>query len=257
MIFSVNFFRLSKWFNTNETYFTKMINYFYNFSKEQRLQFDVTLQFFFLTFFYLSMAIATFDDDQEELVEFLVKLLFYLFLYTFLYLIYKYSIHFLPFSEAAKGKNRRASMVVQFIQDIIDMVGFILRFGSLIVRLNIYDGVEDVFDSYFIVITDFDEDEYFSELFYSPYSNMFFDIDNHDDRSFFLEDELDFSGDFFSLYFLIWGKFVFFLILAVEGVARIVIALYVTYLIVFEVHSLNRSFSEDVFFLSKRVPLRY
>jgi len=189
--------------NSGESYFIKLINYFFNFSKEQRVHFEVVLQIAFFLFFYLSMAIATFDDDQEELVEFIVKLLFYLFLYTFLYLVYKYSIHFLPFSEAAKGKSRKASIVVQSIQDIIDMIGFVLRFGSLIVRLNIYDGVEDVFDSYFIIITDFDEDEYFSELFYSPYSLIFFDADNHDDRSFFLEDETDFTGDLFSLYFII------------------------------------------------------
>ena len=34
-------------------------------------------------------------------------------------------------------------------------------------------------------------DEYFLDLFYSVYFSLFFDVDNNDDRSFILEDEMD------------------------------------------------------------------
>jgi hypothetical protein len=32
---------------------------------------------------------------------------------------------------------------------------------------------------------------------------MFFDTDNNDDRSFFLEDEMDLANDLFAIYFVV------------------------------------------------------
>jgi len=81
---------------------------------------------------------------------------------------------------------------------------------------------------------------------------MFFDTDNHDDRSFFLEDEMDLTTDLFALYFVVWGKFALFVFFIIEEIARVALALYITYLIVFEVHAVNRSFVEDTYFTSKR-----
>jgi hypothetical protein len=70
-------------------------------------------------------------------------------------------------------------------------------------RLNIYDTVDDFLDSYYIFLGDFDDDEYFIDLFFSMFTVMFFDTDNNDDRSFFLEDESDLAGDLFSIYFVV------------------------------------------------------
>jgi hypothetical protein len=70
-------------------------------------------------------------------------------------------------------------------------------------RLNIYDTVDDIFDSYYIFLGDFDDDEYFIDLFFSMFTVMFFDTDNNDDRSFFLEDEMDLANDLFALYFVV------------------------------------------------------
>jgi len=77
----------------------------------------------------------------------------------------------------------------------------------LIFRVNVYDTVEDFFDSYYIFVGDFDDDEYLSELFFSLHGTIFFTMDNHDDRSFLLEDENDFIYDLYFIYFMLWGKF--------------------------------------------------
>jgi hypothetical protein len=66
-----------------------------------------------------------------------------------------------------------------------------------------YDFLDDVLDSYYIFMCDFDDDEYLAETSFSLFGLLFFDPDNHDDRSLFLEDELDLRTDFFSLYFLL------------------------------------------------------
>jgi hypothetical protein len=70
-------------------------------------------------------------------------------------------------------------------------------------RLNIYDGVDDVLDSYYLFVIDFEEEEYFIDVFFSVFSTMFFDHDVNDDRSFLFEDEVDFTGDLFTIYFVL------------------------------------------------------
>jgi hypothetical protein len=70
-------------------------------------------------------------------------------------------------------------------------------------RLNIYDGVDDILDSYYIVFVDFDEDEYFLETLPKASSFSFFDTDVHDDRSFLLEDESDLTVDLYTIYAVI------------------------------------------------------
>jgi hypothetical protein len=63
---------------------------------------------------------------------------------------------------------------------------------------------------------------------------------------------MDLANDLFAIYFVVWGKFALFVFFIFEEIARVALALYITYLIVFEVHAVNRSFVEDNYFTSKR-----
>ena len=246
-------FRVTSWSNSSDPYITRVYNYLFWISKEIRLQFDALLQAFFFIFLYTVVAITTFDDDQEEGLELFNCLCFYFFLFTFFFYFFKYSIHFFSFLEPSKVGGRSMVWVFgQFYADLFNTVSLTMRFLVLMIRLNIYDGVDDILDSYYIFVADFEEDEYFVDLFFSTFTTMFFDYDTNDDRSFFLEDEADFVGDLFTLYFVLWGKFFFFLLFILEILARTTLALYVTYLIIFEINALNRSYSEDLYFTQKR-----
>jgi hypothetical protein len=77
-----------------------------------------------------------------------------------------------------------------------------LGFFILLFRLNVYDNLDDFFDSYYIFVGDFDDDEYGNELFLSPSVLLFFEIDGGDDSAFLLEDDIDMFPDFFMLYFI-------------------------------------------------------
>ena len=147
--------------------------------------------------------IATFDDAQEELLEFFNTMCYYFFLFTMVYYLFKYSLHYFSFLEAAKGDSKSTLTFSQFLFDALNIIAFILRFLVLMIRLNIYDGVDDVLDSYYIFMADFDEEEYFTDTFFSLFSVMTFDTDLNDDRSFLFEDELDFVADLFAVYFLV------------------------------------------------------
>jgi hypothetical protein len=147
--------------------------------------------------------IVTFDDDQEELMETFTNGTFYVFLGVFIYFLYRYSIHYFSFLAASDTKKDSASLISQFITDILDTVGLLLRFLVLMARLNLYDFLDDLLDSYYLFVGDFDEDDYSSDLLFSISSLMFFDTDVHDDTSFFFEDEIDSTNDLFSLYFIL------------------------------------------------------
>jgi hypothetical protein len=149
------------------------------------------------------MLIATFDDDQEELIELFDSGFFVLFCALITFLIFKYSQHYFAFLETSVSEGRSVSYVTkQFFRDFINTFALLLRFFILLFRLNVYDTLDDFYDSYYIFVGDFDDDEYFSEVFFSMYSFFYYDYDNNDDRSFTLEDENDLFLDLFYLYFV-------------------------------------------------------
>ena len=194
-----------------------------------------------------------FDDDQEEFIEYVDSGFFVFFTILVLFLVFKYSVHYFAFLEASVAEGRTVNFATkQFFKDFLNTFSLLLRFYILLFRINVYDSLDDFFDSYYIFVGDFDDDEYLNELFLSIHGTMFFTLDNNDDRSFMLEDENDFTNDLFYTYFVVWGKLMLFLFFTVEEIARLGLAFYICYLIIFEVHSVNCSYREDNFLNLKR-----
>jgi hypothetical protein len=199
------------------------------------------------------MMIASFDDDHEEAIELFDTAFFYFFCFIIFYLFFKYSQHYFAFLEASVTEGRSVSYISkQFSRDFINSFALLLRFFILLFRLNVYDTLDDFYDSYYIFVGDFDDDEYLSEIFFSIYNLMFFDYDVNDDRIYSFEDENDFFFDFFYLYFLYWGKFFTFIFFILEEILRLSLAFYICYLIIFDVHAVNASYLEDSFFTTQR-----
>jgi len=253
IVFFISVFHLLKWNNSLEIYFSRIYYYVFSLSKEMRIQFETMLSLFFFFFFYWTMMIATFDDDQEEFIEIFDVACFYFFCLLITYLFFKYSIHYFAFLEASVGEGRTASFITkQFFKDFMNTFALFLRFFILLFRLNIYDTLDDFYDSYYIYFGDFDEDEYVNELFFSAHSLMFYDFDVNDDRIYSLEDEHEFFADLFYVYFICWGKFIFFIFFILEEILRLSLAFYICYLIAFEVHAVNCSYLEDAYLVIKR-----
>lgn len=154
--------------------------------------------------FYWVSVLLTFDDDQEEMIELVDSLFFYFFVLLTSFFIFRHSVHFFSFLDASVSEGRDNKFIFsQFRADFLGLFSFTMRFYILMFRVNVYDTVEDFFDSYYIFVGDFDDDEYLNELFFSLHGVMFFTMDNHDDRSFLLEDENDFLYDFYFIYFML------------------------------------------------------
>lgn len=245
----INVFRISKWNNPIEIYWNRIFYYLNSMSRESRVQFEVVIQAFFFFFLYWTMLIATFDDDQEELIEIFNTNFFIFFCLLILFLIIKYSQHYFAFLEASVSEGKNVSFVFkQFFRDFINTFALFLRFFILLFRLNVYDTLDDFYDSYYIFLGDFDDDEYLSETFFFLYSITYIDIDNNDDRAYSLEDENEFLIDLYYLYFIFWAKLFTFIFFILEEILRLSLAFYICYLIIFEVHSVNNSYLEDSYF---------
>lgn len=242
-----------QWNNLISAQFFRFYYFFYSLSVGMRIHFEVVLQTVVFFFFYWIVVIMTFDDDQEEIIEFVDNGFTYFFCLLITYLIVKYSIHYFAFTEVSVTEGRTVTFITtQFFKDFIGSLSLIFRFYILLFRINVYDTLDDFFDSFYIFVGDFDDDEYLNEVFLSIHGTILFTLNNHDDHSFLWEDEHSFTNDFFYLYFILWGKISFFFFFMLEEAARLALAFYICYLIIFEVHSANCSYYEDNFMLSKK-----
>lgn len=249
--FFMNF--ILKWSTLHWSQFIRIYLYSFSISKDTRLQYEAIIQTAIFFIFYWALTIMSFDDDKEELIEYLDTVFFYFFTFVLFYFFYKHSIHYFSFLEASASDSRSVMFIAtQFKGDFLAAFSMVLRFYSLLLRLNVYDILDDCLDFYYIFIGDFDDDEYLQELFFSIHGTLFFTLDNHDDRSYLLEDESDFFNDLFYVYFLLWGKIFYFLFYTVELTARFGLAFYVIYLVLFEIYGVNCSYREDTFFNSKK-----
>ena len=131
-------------------------------------------------------------------------------------------------------------------------MSLILRFCILLLRVNVYDTLDDFLDSYYICVGDFDDDDYITELTLSIWRSLLFLSENGSDNSYLFEDNHGLSADWFYLYYVTWGKLFYFMFFILEEAARLSLAFYVCYLITFEVNLVNCSYNEDNFILSKR-----
>lgn len=246
--------RVQSIFNSIQSTIVKVEIYFFAMSRDLRVSFEAILILFFLLFLYGTMMVLAFDDDQEEFLEYFEQLMFTGVFYAFFYYVIRVGIHFFSFLEASVSEGRTFSFVLsQFRRDALNTFAFIMRLCTLMLRFYIYETTDDILDSYYIFVGDFDDDEYMNEVFFGLSSILFFDVDNNDDRSILFEDELDLSWDLFSIYFITLMKLDSLIFWAPEGIARTLLAFYIVYLILFEVHTANRSYVEDNYFSSKKL----
>ena len=238
--------------NTFQSLWTRYIYYFYSVSRENRIQFELFIQLTLFFIFSWVFTLMAYDDDEVEFIESISVFLSFYFLFIVSFLLFKYSVHYFSFLEASFIEGKSSSFIAkQFVRDVSNTFALFLRFFLLLLRLNIYDGLDDFLDSYYIAFIDFDCDTYYDELLVLSDSNLFFITDNHNDSGIYDEIESDILEDIFQKYFVTVGKFAYFWGFILEEAFRISLALYISYLIIFEVHSVNVSYKEDLFVSKK------
>lgn len=131
------------------------------------MQFEAATTLFFLFVLYGTMMVVTFDDDQEEFLEYFEQLMYTGVFYVFIYYVIRVGVHFFSFLESSVSEGRTFSFILsQFRRDALNTFAFVMRLVTLMVRFFIYESNDDILDSYYIFIGDFDDDEYFNEIFF-------------------------------------------------------------------------------------------
>lgn len=244
--------RLTKWTSVLESYTTRLSLYFYSISKDNRLQFEAVLLTVLLFTLLAIFNIFTIRDLYEESIECIMLSFFYIFLTIFVFFLFKNSIHYFAFLEASMSNNQTTGVFVQFGKDAANSFVLCLRFAALMVRLNIYDTVEDLLDSNYIFACEFEDERYCQDMLYAQFDYALTEITilQHHLSLKPYNQLLDF--DSITTYFLICGYFLSIIFCILEAAGRVLLAFFIVYLIIFEMQSINRSYTEDSFINNER-----
>ena len=247
-------FRPLRLLNTQLSFYYSLSRFFVfttSLSFENRISSDLSISLISFLLFIWVLLLMSFDDIFGEVIDLFHGFLVVLLIFIILFLLVKYSIHYFSFLENTVSEGYSTSYFSkQMVRDLSNTFALFLRFFLLLFRLNIYDGLDDFLDSYYIFFCDFDEDSYFDEDMLGTNFYHYFK-DNQEDNVFFHPNEQDWLYDIFSRYWIMWSKLFLFLFFIVEEAFRIGLALYIFYLIIFEVHSVNLSYVEDLFISNK------
>ena len=237
----------------NNLVLSRFILYFNNLSKELRINFEFLIQFGLFIIYIWLFNLMSFDDLNIEFIELFHLFIFYYFLFIIFYLLFRYSFHYFAFLEASVTEGKSSLFISkQFVRDISNTFALFLRFFLLLFRLNIYDGLDDFLDSYCLFFYDFDEDINTNNIIDT--SKLDFTLDNNSDLDISdKETYIWFIEDLFKTYLLYFFEFLYFIIFILEELFRLSLAFYITYLIIFEVHTVNGSYYEDNYFITKKL----
>jgi len=146
--------------------------------------------------------IFAFEDNSEDIIELFDNIYYALFVLILVYIIYKHSTHFLTFLDGRSRKYKTVWGVIrQCFDDIVNIGAIALRFLTIVFRVNVYDTLDDFFDSYYIFVEDFEDSDTISLLYSTFQSNNGFGKNLNDTSESF--HGINISPDLYYIYFSI------------------------------------------------------
>lgn len=239
----------------SDLFFFKITNYINNFSKNYRINFQVLFLSFFFIFESFIFSIMQSNNSNIEYIELIHSSIVYFIFFIIIFLLYKYSIHYFSFLEQSVIEGENSSFIAkQFVRDLSNTFALFLRFFLLLFRLNIYDGLDDFLDSYCIFFAEFSEMSEFNydcDIYISNANYSFNILNDSGDVSI---DDIDFLYflDFIILYYETAIESVNYWLFLLEEIFRLILAIYIIYLIILEVHTINLNYIEDNYIYIKK-----
>lgn len=148
---------------TSDTYFAKFVLYIYSIVKDNRVQLEAGIVGLTLFVFYYAILLIGFSEVLNYSTTHLSTLLVVVFVGSYITFLFKNSIHYFSFLEATVTDKSLMGYAVQFLKDSSNSIAIILRFLTLLVRLNLYDLVDDILDSNYIFFCDFEEERFLAD----------------------------------------------------------------------------------------------
>jgi hypothetical protein len=203
---------------------------------------------FSLFFLYWSFIILTYDENSYSIIELMNSWLFYSFIFSIVYTLIKLSFYALPLLELTiSSKSNFSLFVTQFGKDAFAWYGLALRIASLLIRLTLYDTLDDLIESYYVFFDDFIDDSGTTVFFISSYEeNLNFSLDNKE-QTLDTNENFFYSFDLYLAYInVLQGLFTFWFFL-LEELFRLILGTFIMYIILIELYSGLLSYSETTF----------
>ena len=241
------------WSDPLDPYFTRVNLYLGGWARSLRIQYEASLKFVVLALLYWVLALMSFDDEKEDFISFFDSSLVSFCLLLVFYVIWQHSLHFWAFLSATRGSGRRVRLIgEQFTSDMLSVVALSVRFYILLFRINVYDMLDDCFDSYYIFIGDFAENTYTEEALVHLSEGAATLAENQSDLALTHDTSLDGGRDLYVNLAILYFKVLTWLVFLLELALRLTLAIYVCYLVLFEVHGTSRGYVEDKYLNSLR-----
>ena len=235
----------TKYIKQLNIYYLTFFKYFYSKSHQVGVDYRFMLLAFSLFFLYWSFIILTYDENSYSIIELMNAWLFYSFIFSIVYTLTKLSFYALPLLELTiSSKSNFALFVIQFGKDAFAWYGLVLRIASLLIRLTLYDTLDDLIESYYVFFDDFIDDSGTTVFFISSYEeNLNFSLDNKE-QTLDTNEKFFYSFDLYLAYInILQGLFTFWFFL-LEELFRLILGTFIMYIILIELYSGLLSYSE-------------
>lgn len=240
------FFVNVKYLNQLNVYFVSFYKYFYSKSYQLGMDYRFTLLAFSLLFSYWFFIILNYDENSYSFIEVLDSWLFYCFVFAAILTLFKLSFYALSVLEVIRSSESTFALLVsQFGRDVFAWYSLVLRIASLLLRMTLYDILDDFIESYYVFFDDFIDDADTTVLLLSFYEdNNSFDLSNRN-QSLDFNEKFFYTFDFYITYInILQGLFMFWFFL-IEELFKLLLGIFITYMILIEIYSGLLSYSES------------
>ena len=239
LLYIFSAYKLNIWYNINILFLIKIIYIVYFLSNILRISKKIwLLAYIFIAYYIINLFV--YNEFNIEYINVFSLHIVTIFLLITMYFLYKYNTFILLFFELSITLGKSYIYVFkQYLRDILNILAYVLRLILLFIRLNIYDGLDDFFDSYYIFIGDFNAYDYLEIIYIYNYNQLYVHYDNIYDQSLLKYEETEFWLNLIYIYSIILFKFLLFLILLLEGGFRLLLASYIFILVVLEINNFN------------------
>lgn len=239
LLYIFNTYKLNIWYNINILLFIKIIHIIYFLSNILRISKKIWLLLYIFIAYYI-INLFVYNEFNIEYINLFSLHIVTIFLLITTYFLYKYNTFILLFFELSITLDKSYMYIFkQYLRDILNILAYALRLILLFIRLNIYDGLDDFFDSYYIFIGDFNVYDYLEIIYIYNYNQLYINYDNIYDQSLLKYEETEFYLNLIYIYSIILLKFLLFLTLLLEGGFRLILASYIFILVMLEINNFN------------------
>lgn len=198
--------------------------------------------FILLVWFFI---IFKYDEYSHSYTEFINSWFFFCFLFSICYVVFKLCLFILCLLELTlTSKSITHVLIFQYFRDLFALLSFVLRIASLLIRLTLYDLLEDIIESYYVFFEDFYDKSFIGTSWLTSCFDGYTDLGNDSTITTDSNSGSLLPHDFYMYYVKIVAQFLVFFPFLIDELFRLSLGTFIAYTILIEIYSGSLSYSE-------------